>query len=506
VEEAFAKGTLIAERYRLERRLGEGGMGLVWAAVDEQTHEPVAIKFLKGAKHEDRKRFQREVRAASAIRHPNVVVVHDLLELPDGTLAMAMELLEGETLGEVLRRQHRIALPTLAAVMLPVLDALSRAHAEGVFHRDLKPENVFLVHQSKDGEDLVQVKILDFGIAKLTAAEGLAARTEALTGSGSMVGTPFYMSPEQVFSEKDLDGRSDIWSLGIMMYECLCGERPTEEENVGRVLKRILHAEFPPIASKCDGLPEDVAALVMNMLVADREKRTRALAEISSVLTRHAAPSIRLPLPIDPHGDTMRPPDAPASNASTSHAATTPSGDALSPLAKSATPTSAGVSMALDASRTQSRSRARLFVVATVLAVLGVGAYGLSGVFSTRDTTATTPSSDSTSAPITQDAFAATVELAAPSSSTSASATIAQPSASSVPSASASPPPNVARTSVRPPPAAPTQAGPAASATVAAAAAVPSSAPPAAPAAAPSVAPSGAPSAKVPRIAKGPKD
>ena len=128
-----------------------------------------------------------------------------------------MDLLEGETLGAILRRDRRISLPDLSTILLPVLSALEAAHALGIIHRDLKPDNVFLCRT----ESSLDVKVLDFGVAKLTATDGLAAQTQALTGTGSMVGTPYYMSPEQVFADKDLDARADIWSLGVIMYECL---------------------------------------------------------------------------------------------------------------------------------------------------------------------------------------------------------------------------------------------------------------------------------------------
>lgn len=258
-------------------------MGFVWEASHVFTHTRFALKFLKGAKEEDRRRFQREVRAAAAVRHPNVVGVHDFVELPDGMLVMVMDLLEGETLGALLRREGRLSLAALVPIILPVVSALDAAHAAGIVHRDLKPENVFLA--KKEGKE-VEIKVLDFGVAKLTAVEGLAARSAELTNTGSMLGTPYYMAPEQVVAEKDLDARADIWSLGIVLYECLAGVRPTEGENVGRVLKRILLGDFEPITKHCKDLPADVAALISKMLVGEREDRLRDLSEVRAVLER----------------------------------------------------------------------------------------------------------------------------------------------------------------------------------------------------------------------------
>ena len=298
--------------YRLDRVIGEGGMGYVWQATDEATGKPFALKVLKGGKDEDRRRFQREVRAAAAIHHPNVITVHDFIELPSGFLAIVMDLLEGETLGAVLRRDRRISLPDLATILLPVISALEAAHGLGIIHRDLKPDNVFLCRTASS----LDVKVLDFGVAKLTASDGLAAQTQALTGTGSMVGTPYYMSPEQVFADKDLDARADIWSLGVIMYECLTGVRPTEADTVGRVLKRIMVADIEPILAHCADLPEDVASLVGRMLSGNREKRPQGLAEIRDVLERHKGEQVpsfseaTSPPPVDPHAATVLTPDA----------------------------------------------------------------------------------------------------------------------------------------------------------------------------------------------------
>jgi eukaryotic-like serine/threonine-protein kinase len=279
---------VIDGRYRLCRPLGEGGMGWVWEAVHVFTNKRFALKFLKRSNEDDRKRFEREVRAAAAIQHPNVIEVHDFIALPDGTLVMVMDLLEGETLGAVIKRVRRIELPELAAIMLPVVSALEATHAVGIVHRDLKPDNIFLARAK--GE--VVVKVLDFGTAKLMASEGLAAQSTALTSTGAIVGTPYYMSPEQVLSEKDVDARADIWSLGILVYECLSGVRPTEADTLGRVLKRIIVADFEPIEKHCPELPGEVAALVTRMLAADREQRPSSVAEIRAVLESRAAPTI----------------------------------------------------------------------------------------------------------------------------------------------------------------------------------------------------------------------
>jgi serine/threonine-protein kinase len=186
-------GNVVADRYRLERFLGEGGMGAVWAARHVVTGKTVALKVLKGGSEEHRRRFVQEARVAAAIRHPNVVDVHDVLALPDGRPVLVMDLLEGEPLSEAIERRGRYSLEELGPIMLQVLAGIGAAHAAGVVHRDLKPENVFLCGDT--------VKVLDFGIAKLTALTSAIQHTAALTQTGSVLGTPMYMAPEQVFGE-----------------------------------------------------------------------------------------------------------------------------------------------------------------------------------------------------------------------------------------------------------------------------------------------------------------
>lgn len=272
----FEPGSIVGDRYRLGRLLGEGGMGFVWEATDTSTGKPVALKILKSAKEEDRRRFLREMRAAAAIHHPNVIEVREFVELPDGGLVIVMEMLEGETLGAVIARETKISLEKLAGVLLPVLSALEAAHALGIVHRDLKPDNIFLCAEDSMPAEKAGVKVLDFGVVKLTAEDGAAARTMALTGTGALVGTPFYMSPEQVFAEEDLDARADVWSLGIVIYESLTGIKPTQADTMGRVLKKIMAADFEKITAHCTDLPEDVATLVRRAAKAEGPSTRRS--------------------------------------------------------------------------------------------------------------------------------------------------------------------------------------------------------------------------------------
>ncbi|MCA9584079.1 MAG: serine/threonine protein kinase, partial [Myxococcales bacterium] len=191
----LAVGDMIAGRYRLDRSLGRGGMGEVWAATHAVTQRTHALKVLSDpdADEATRRRVMREARAASAVRHEHVVAVHDVVEGPGGSPVIVMDLLEGESLGDLLEREGKLPPREVVRVGLAVLSALEAAHALGIIHRDLKPDNVFL--ESRSG-GAPEPKLLDFGVAKLTAVDGPARATHLLTESGAMMGTPSYMAPE----------------------------------------------------------------------------------------------------------------------------------------------------------------------------------------------------------------------------------------------------------------------------------------------------------------------
>ncbi|WP_438007227.1 serine/threonine-protein kinase [Sorangium sp. So ce321] len=342
-------GALVASRYRVDRQLAEGGMGVIWAATHLASGERVALKMLRPGATEDasiRRRLLREARAAAAVDHPNVPCIHDVLELDDGTPFLVMDLLEGESLRDKLLREAQIPLPDLSRILLPVISAVGTAHALGIVHRDLKPDNIFLLTpeaatapgppgsgpraalvdargaaalDARDDE-VSRVRVLDFGIAKLTARHGQTAWTSGRTGTGEMLGTPYYMSPEQILGEHDVDHRADIWSLGVILYECLTSVRPTEAENMGRVLKRILTGAIRPIGEIAPALPADVAAMIDRMLCPDRARRPADLQEVGALLGPYAGVALR---PFGPPAAPGEPQgDAPAVEART--------GDALS--------------------------------------------------------------------------------------------------------------------------------------------------------------------------------
>jgi serine/threonine protein kinase len=275
-------GSVVAERYVLDQALGEGGMGSVWAARHRVTGKRVAVKLLKRSSPEHRRRFIQEARVAAAIRHPNVVEVHDILETGDGGLALVMDLLEGEPLSALLERDGAIEPRRLLPLALPILAGLGAAHAAGVVHRDLKPDNVFLARDASTGE--TTVKLLDFGIAKLTEMATALRSTGGLTQTGSVLGTPHYMAPEQVFGEKTLDHRADFWSLGVVLYEGLTGVCPIQGDNVGQLFKAISLRAFPSLRDKLPNAPRDLTGLVDTMLSLRPEDRPASAGDIAAIL------------------------------------------------------------------------------------------------------------------------------------------------------------------------------------------------------------------------------
>jgi serine/threonine-protein kinase len=282
----FVAGEVVAKRYRLDRELGRGGMGVVWEATHLVTRRRIAIKFVMGPAHQRadlRRRFLREARAASAANHPNVVDVLDVFELDDGTPVMVMELLSGETLRDKLVRERTLSLEATASILLPVIAAVGTAHALGIVHRDLKPENIFLLKGAEPGVD---VKVLDFGVAKLTVRDGEASETDPITGTGSTLGTPCYMAPEQTTGDKAIDGRADVWALGVIVYECLAGVRPVEGSGIGQVVMKLMTEGIKPLDQVVRGLPPEATALVMRMLARERRDRPQDLREVQGVLAR----------------------------------------------------------------------------------------------------------------------------------------------------------------------------------------------------------------------------
>lgn len=276
-KDAPESGRVLAGRYRLESRLGEGGMGTIWRAEHLVLGAPVAVKLIDRDVTKDEEalaRFTREAQASAALRSPHVVQILDY-GLDDGTPYMVMELLEGETLAERLRRERRLSPEQTVRIITHVARAVSRAHEAGIVHRDLKPENVFLVKN----EESEIAKVLDFGVAKVTSAT-LGPQGER-TRTGSLLGTPFYMSPEQAQGNKTVDFRTDLWALGVIAFECLTGKRPFESDGLGDLVLSICIRPMP-VPSEAGPVPAEFDAWFAKACAREPEDRyqsARVLAE-----------------------------------------------------------------------------------------------------------------------------------------------------------------------------------------------------------------------------------
>lgn len=277
------EGDVLAGKYRIEKVLGAGGMGIVVAAHHVQLDERVAIKFLLPEALENQEavaRFAREARAAVKIKSEHVVRVFDVGALDTGAPYMVMEYLEGGDLAAWLRQQGPLSVEQAVEFVLQASEAIADAHALGIVHRDLKPANLFCVRRS-DG--LLSLKVLDFGISKVTKASSSAPNL-GMTDTSMMIGSPLYMSPEQMHSSRDVDARTDIWAVGVILYELLAGTSPFTGESLPEVVTKATSHPVPPLAGHRPGLPPDLEAVIQKCLEKDREQRYRNVAELAAAL------------------------------------------------------------------------------------------------------------------------------------------------------------------------------------------------------------------------------
>jgi serine/threonine-protein kinase len=280
---------LIGGRYRIHRRLGQGGMGAVYEATDEHTGQRVAVKVVTAqvAKNELLLgRFEREVRAARGLETPHVVRFLDAGRDPaSGLPFLVMEVLEGEDVARVFKRTGPMRPDLAMRIVGQACLGLEAAHAQRIVHRDIKPANLFLT-RSAGGERTV--KILDFGIAKLApdmSVAGEAGEATGLTQTGSMLGSPLYMSPEQARGHKNIDGRADIWSLGVVLYAALAGRTPHQDNDaLGDLIIAICTEPAPPVTHLAPWVPPEVAAIVHRALSLDPAGRFQTAAELRAAL------------------------------------------------------------------------------------------------------------------------------------------------------------------------------------------------------------------------------
>ncbi|HKO92514.1 MAG TPA: serine/threonine-protein kinase, partial [Polyangiaceae bacterium] len=280
--EPLAEPVVLGGRYRLIRQLVEGGMGSVWYAEHLTLRSPVAVKLIKLDGHcceESAQRFLLEARAGAALRSPHVVQILDY-GLHEGRPFLVMELLVGESLAAYLKRAGPLPAPVTARVISQVARALTRAHDAGVIHRDLKPANIFLV---ADDDDLL-VKLLDFGIAK-SFKDSLAPSSAPLSRTGTFIGTPQYASPEQIECVSTLDHRTDIWSMGIVAFECLLNCSPFDGNAVGKIMVDICSQPLP-VPSERGNVPAGFDAWFARACMRDPQQRFQSAAEAAAELSR----------------------------------------------------------------------------------------------------------------------------------------------------------------------------------------------------------------------------
>jgi len=271
---------VIAGRFRIEREIGTGGMGTVYLATHLGLERPVAIKIIKREFAGDRdvaQRFLREARTMAKLRHQNAATIFDAGNLPDGRYFIIMEFVEGETLSQAIEREGRFSPTRSVQIATEICDVLEEAHRLGIIHRDLKPSNIMLSERG--------VTVLDFGVAKVLASSAESTATHASTGSGQIVGTPRYMSPEQCLGQR-VGARSDLYSLGVLLYEMLAGRPPFIDPMQSALLVKQATAAPPPLPKLRQDIQRPLALAVHSLLAKRPEDRPRTAASAKIMLER----------------------------------------------------------------------------------------------------------------------------------------------------------------------------------------------------------------------------
>ena len=290
-------GTTLAGKYRIDARLNEGGMGTVYRGCHVLMDKTVAIKVLRPSLAADEKivaRFSREARAASRITHPNAISVTDFGEDESGHVFLVMEYLSGKTLKQTIRDDGPLPLARVVDITRQIGDALNAAHQQGVVHRDLKSDNIMLL----DTMTTDHAKVLDFGIAKINEPDGTV--DTSLTAPNLVIGTPQYMSPEQCSQDAEIDARSDIYSLGVILFEMLVGHVPFSGDSPTIVMMKHLQEPVPSVLEERSDLPASVARVVARAMAKVRDNRYQTVAELVEDLTIAAGMTIHRIGPVTP--------------------------------------------------------------------------------------------------------------------------------------------------------------------------------------------------------------
>jgi eukaryotic-like serine/threonine-protein kinase len=354
-----AIGATVAEKYVVERVLGEGGMGIVLAARHRDLDQRVAIKCLlpeiaqRGVAAE---RFRREARAVASMRSEHICRVLDVGTLADGIPFMIMEYLDGCDLAQELERRERLPYREAVAYVLQACEALSEAHRAGIIHRDLKPANLFLEQRSSG---MRRVKVLDFGVSKSLLE---AQKSQALTQTANMVGSPLYMSPEQLESSRDVDARADLWGLGVVLYELISGVPPFAAASIPQLIAAVINERPRRLPSDLE-VPPELEAVIVRMLSKERRDRHASVEELMEDLEPFAAlpPAVGYRTTQVSAGERNRTPASAAARPTSTRSSTRTS------TRTSQTP----LSWDRNDGKTGSRSRAAVVVVLLALAAAG---------------------------------------------------------------------------------------------------------------------------------------
>ncbi len=279
--------------YLVISELGRGGMGTVYLAENPSIGRRVAIKVLRdevGLDPQITQRFLNEARAANAIHHPNIIEVVDAGTTEEGQPYLVMELLLGEELSRRIKRLRILPVQNALEITYQTASALGAAHKLGIIHRDLKPDNLFLVPDTLE-PSIERVKVLDFGIAKLQSA---VKQPMVKTQTGALMGTPIYMSPEQCLGTKEVDARSDIYSLGCILFEMLAGRPPFMSEGVGELIVMHINAKPKPIGELNPSVPQPIGNLIVRMLAKNVDERPQSMEQVQTALKSSAGSQIDL--------------------------------------------------------------------------------------------------------------------------------------------------------------------------------------------------------------------
>jgi len=288
VRGAYVLGTTIGN-YKITAEIGQGGMGIVYLAEHPSLGRKAAVKVLHArlaTEPNTVSRFFHEARASNAIRHPNIVEAYDYGTLPDGATYIIMEYLEGESLAARLTNVGRFPVRMALDFAQQAAGALAAAHAKGIVHRDLKPDNLFVTPDPRSPSSEL-IKVLDFGIAKLAATVDSAFSHK--THTGALMGTPLYMSPEQCLGVKEVDRRTDIYSLGCILYEMLCGTPPFVSEGFGALVNMHINQLPDPPAQRTPNISPSVESLVLKMLAKNVEERFQSMTDVREALLAEIA-------------------------------------------------------------------------------------------------------------------------------------------------------------------------------------------------------------------------